>query len=125
MSKTRKSVGKLATDDQFYLSTPSINKMLKDSGVQGRKIADISAICIVALLLEAGFSSRKPEFSELLVDFGFVVDKVVLRQVFLLLLLFPDVIVTPTVPHIPSFKYHRRNKNFTTEPIAAYPNLTH
>jgi len=67
---------------------------------------DIDAICVVALVLDAGFSPRTSEFTHWLVDFGFVADKVALRHVFLLLLLFPSVTVTPTVPHIPSFLYH-------------------
>jgi hypothetical protein len=81
-------------------------------------MADIGAMYIVVLLLDAGFSPRTPEFSQLLVHFGFVVDKVALRQVFLLLLLFPSVIVTPTMPHIHSFQYQQRNVIFTTETVA-------
>jgi hypothetical protein len=96
-------VGKVTTDYQFHLSTRSINKMLKALGIRGRKMADIGAICIVALLLDVGFSPRTLEFSQLLVDFEFVVDKMALRQVYLLSLLFPSVFVTPTVPRIPSF----------------------
>ena len=103
-------VGKVATDDQFHLSTRTINKVLKASGVRGRKIANIGAMCIVAVLLDAGFLLRKPEFSQLLVDFGFVVDKV--AQI-----LFPSVTLTPTVSHILSFMCHRRNIIFTTETV--------
>lgn len=95
-------VGKVAFDDQFHLSTRSINKMLKALRLRGRKMADIGALCIVAQMLDAGSSPRTSEFTQLLGDFGFMVDKVALRQVFLLLLLFPSLIVTPTVPHIPS-----------------------
>ena len=65
-------------------------------------MADIGAVVIVALLLVAGFSPRTPEFSQWLVDVGFVVDKVALRQVFLLVLLFCCAIDIPTVPHVPS-----------------------
>jgi len=81
-------------------------------------MADIGEICIVAVVLDAGFSPRTPELSHWLVDFGFVADKVALRQVFLLLLLFPSVIFTPTVPHILSSMYHGQNIIFTTDTVA-------
>jgi hypothetical protein len=98
--------------------------MVKSIGLRERKMADIGAICVVALLLDAGYSPRTLDFSHLLVDFGFVVNKVALRQVFLLLLLFLSVFFTPTLPHIPSFMCHWRNINFKTDSVATYPNWT-
>jgi hypothetical protein len=117
---------KVVTDDHLsssfiYQHDPE-KKMLKALVLRGRKMADIGAICKVALLLDAGISPRAPEFSQLLVDLGFVADKVSLTQVFLLVLLFPSV---PRVPHILPFIYHRRNIIFTTESVVTLQNLTH
>jgi len=111
-------VGKVAIDDLFHPLTRSKGKMIKVLGIRGRKMAHICAIYIVSLLLDVGFSPRTLDFSQFLVDFGFVVDKAALRQVFLLLLIFLSVIVTLTVLHNPSFKHHRLDIIFTTETVA-------